>query len=172
MATPTIPEYPFTPRGLPAPKRARILRCLVLGWRPDAIAEECNVGLRTVYRIEENLFRYGSIVKPRYRMLGLPSKCTEADKNALFEWLLREGWRHQDEMVYWLWHERGVYVSQSTISRLLKKKKWTRKELRRISLGRSEELREAYRNDMRRFVADDLVFLDESIFNEKTGWRH
>jgi transposase len=25
---------------------------------------------------------------------------------------------------------------------------------------------------MRRFVAEDLVFLDESIFNEKTGWRH
>jgi transposase len=63
-------------------------------------------------------------------------------------------------------------VNQSTISRLLKKNKWPRKELQRISLGRSEELREAYRNDMRRFVADDLVFLDESIFNEKTGWRH
>lgn len=25
---------------------------------------------------------------------------------------------------------------------------------------------------MRRFVAEDLVFLDESIFNEKTGWRY
>jgi transposase len=25
---------------------------------------------------------------------------------------------------------------------------------------------------MRRYAADDLVFLDESIFNEKTGWRH
>jgi len=111
----------ITPRGLPAPKRARILRYLLLGWRPHAIAEECNVGERTVYNIEENLFRYGSIVKPRYRMLGRPSKCIEAGKNALLEWLLRKGWRHQDEMVYWLWHERGVYVSQSTISRLLKK---------------------------------------------------
>jgi transposase len=25
---------------------------------------------------------------------------------------------------------------------------------------------------MRQFTADDLIFLDESIFNEKTGWRH
>ena len=64
MATRPIPEYPYTPRGLPAPKRARILRCLLLGWRPDAIAEECNVTERTVFRIEENLLRYGSIVKP------------------------------------------------------------------------------------------------------------
>jgi transposase len=44
--------------------------------------------------------------------------------------------------------------------------------LRRISLDRSEELRQAYRDEMRHFVADNLIFLDESIFNEKTGWRH
>jgi hypothetical protein len=94
------------------------------------------------------------------------------DQKALLNWLLHEGWRYQDEMVYWLWYERGVLVSQSTISRVLKHNGWSRKELRRISLGRSEELCQAYRDEMRHFVADDLVFLDESIFNEKTGWRH
>ncbi|KAF2276518.1 uncharacterized protein EI97DRAFT_433351 [Westerdykella ornata] len=25
---------------------------------------------------------------------------------------------------------------------------------------------------MRRYAAEDIIFLDESIFNEKTGWRH
>ena len=25
---------------------------------------------------------------------------------------------------------------------------------------------------MRQFTINDLVFLDKSIFNEKTGWRH
>jgi transposase len=25
---------------------------------------------------------------------------------------------------------------------------------------------------MKKYAADDLVFLDEAIFNEKTGWRH
>ena len=25
---------------------------------------------------------------------------------------------------------------------------------------------------MKKYTADDLVFLDEAIFNEKTGWRH
>lgn len=63
-------------------------------------------------------------------------------------------------------------MSQSTISRTLKRQKWTRKELRRISLNRSGDLRRLYIDDIRHFAAEDLVFLDESIFNEKTGWRH
>jgi hypothetical protein len=76
-----------------------------------------------------------------------------------------------DEMEYWLLAERSVRVSKSTISRVLKRNGWTRKEIRRISCQRSEELRQLYRDEMAQFIADDLVFLDESIFNEKTGWR-
>lgn len=35
-----------------------------------------------------------------------------------------------------------------------------------------EALRKAYIEEMKKYTADDLVFLDEAIFNEKTGWRH
>ena len=45
-------------------------------------------------------------------------------------------------------------------------------ENNRISMNRSETLRRAYLDNIRRFVAEDLIFLDGSIFNEKTGWRH
>ncbi len=60
-------------------------------------------------------------------------------------------------------------VSQLTISHLFCKHRWSKKELRRISLNRSEELRQRYRDEMSQFAAEDLIFLDESIFNEKTG---
>ncbi len=95
-----------------------------------------------------------------------------ADQRALLNWLLCEGWRHQDEMVYWLWYECGVLVHRSTISRILKHNGWSQKQLYYILLEHSEELYQAYCDEMRHFVADNLVFLDESIFNEKTGWRH
>jgi hypothetical protein len=29
-----------------------------------------------------------------------------------------------------------------------------------------------WKEEMRQFAAEDLVFLDESMFNEKTGWRY
>ncbi|KAF1977289.1 hypothetical protein BU23DRAFT_453426, partial [Bimuria novae-zelandiae CBS 107.79] len=48
----------------------------------------------------------------------------------------------------------------------------TKRALRLFSIGRNDDLREAYRQSIRRFTQEDLVFLNKSIFNEKTGWRH
>jgi transposase len=62
--------------------------------------------------------------------------------------------------------------SLSTIGKYLKDNNWSRRTMLPFCIARNEQLRESYRNGMRRFAADDLVFLDESIFNEKTGWRH
>jgi len=86
--------------------------------------------------------------------------------------LLREGWLYQDEIVFWLWCEREVLVHRSTVAWALKMRKRTQRELRRISLARGNDLRRQWREEMCRYVAQDLVFLDESIFNEKTGWRY
>lgn len=143
-----------------------------MGWKPEVVAAECNISARTVYTIQSNLIRYGSVRKPYFRKLGRARLLSEADEDALFEYLLAQGWRQQDELIWWLVQERGILLSQPTISRTLKRRKWSQKELRRISLNRSETLRRAYIEDISRFPAEDLVFIDESIFNEKTGWRH
>jgi hypothetical protein len=90
--------------------------------------------------------------------LGRARKFSKADETVLLEYLMAEGWRQQDEMVYWLWHERGALVSRSTVSRVLKCNcistcnKWTRKEIRRISMDRSET---AYLDDICRFVTEN-----------------
>lgn len=109
---------------------------------------------------------------PQLRKLGRARKLSNGDEEALFEYLLSQGWRQQDELVWWLYNERGVHINQSTLSRIFRRRGWTRKELQRISLNRSDELRRAYIDDIRQFGAQDLIFIDESIFNEKTGWRH
>jgi len=67
--------------------RARILRFLLLGWRPDAIALEVYCSTRVVYNIEENLFMYGSLFRPQFRTKGAPRKITEAAKNSMAEFL-------------------------------------------------------------------------------------
>jgi hypothetical protein len=125
-----------------------------------------------VYKIQENLRGFGTLRRPVSGRIGRPPKISDEDGEALLEELVRSGWMYQDEMVYWLMVERGVFVSQPTIQRYIKKRQWSSSALRPFSLDRSEELRQGYRDDMARFTAEDLVFLDESIFNEKTGWRH
>lgn len=57
----------------------------------------------------------------------------QADENALFENLQSQGWRDQSEMVKWMVDERGVIVSRSTISRLIKRRQWSQKNVAQIS---------------------------------------
>lgn len=70
-----------------------------MGWRFKAIAEECKILERIVYMIQSNLLRYGSIRKPYFRQLGQARKLSKADEDALFDYLLSQGWRQQEEMV-------------------------------------------------------------------------
>ncbi len=110
--------------GHPQSSIAAVVRYLMLGWRPDAIFKETLVPVSTIYEWQRNLMRYGSAARPHTFIMGRPKKLSWQDETALLDWLLQEGWHMQDEMVYWLWNERGVLVSQSTISRLLRKNRY------------------------------------------------
>jgi len=55
---------------------------------------------------------------------------------------------------------------------MLKRRKWTQKELRRISFDCSDELRQGWKQEIQHIAAEDLVFLNEFIFNEMSGWRY
>ena len=70
---------PQKPRGISADKCAQMMRYLLLAWDVKKTAEQCNVSQQTVYTVENNLVRYGGL---------------------LFEYLMAENWRQQDEMAY------------------------------------------------------------------------
>jgi transposase len=122
-----------------------------------------------VYEMQQNLLQLGSAVRPQFATAGRPRKLAQADENRVFDWLLEEGWRNQDEIVEWLDVEHSAKVYQSTVSRMLKWHKWTRKAVKCQSNRASHELRSLSLEDLAQYEPDDLVFLDESIFNEKTG---
>jgi transposase len=135
------------------------------------IATAIGISERSAWRWQNNLRKYGSIRRPTQIPLGRPHKLSVADEKALLHELRNTGWMYQDEMIQWLAHERNVTVSQATVSSLLKANQWTSKTLSLQSDRQDDALRTAYVQDMRKFAADDLIFLDESLFNEKTGWR-
>jgi transposase len=74
-------------------------------------------------------------------------------------------------MQTFLYDEYDVVVSVSTISRLLQEKRWSKKETAKRAAERSEALRAAWRGIQPQWNADQLVFLDESAANERTGDR-
>ena len=80
----------------------------------------------------------------------------------------------QKEMAWFLWEEWGIFVDRSTISRLLKRIGWNPKQAERRGGDprQSEELRSHWLAEMLDVTAEQLVYVDESMFNQMTGWRH
>jgi hypothetical protein len=75
-------------------------------------------------------------------------------------------------MVWFLWEEWGVFVSQPTVSRTIKRIDISRKQGERVGIRQNDELRLDWKAQMLHVTAEQLVFVDESLFNETTGWRH
>ena len=157
---------------IPTTMRSKIVRYLLLHWRPDAIAAEVHCGLTTVYAIQSNLFIYGSPCRPSIRQKGAPRRVSKAMEDDLIRWLKEQPWAQQSEMVWYLWEEWGLHVHRSTISRILKRRRWSEKKGRRVGERQNEDLRMHWIAELLDVVAEQLVYVDESLFNETTGWRH
>jgi hypothetical protein len=71
-------------------------------------------------------------------------------------------------MAMFLEEEWGITVNQSTISRLLKQH-WISNKGQRIGHTQSQALRTAWQSFMLDITAEQLAFLDESIFMAQTG---
>ena len=70
-------------------------------------------------------------------------------------------------MIEFLLSEFGISVTQSTVSRLLKNLNQTHKRVKRIYSERDDELRAHFRAKMYKYKVNQLVFIDESVANER-----
>ena len=157
---------------LSAAIRSRIVRLLLLHWQPVVIVEEVHCCSRTVYSMLENIFMYSSSFKPQFRPKGIFRKVFKAAENGLIAYLEEQPWVMQKEMIWYIWEEWDINVHQFTISRILKRRRWSNKKGQRVEVRQNDELRLNWIADMLRLTAEQPVFVNESLFNETTGWRH
>jgi len=74
-------------------------------------------------------------------------------------------------MVIFLEEEWGIRVNWSTIARFLKKHKIPNKKGQKVGHTQSQALRIAWQAQMQDITAKQMVFINESIFKQQTGWR-
>jgi transposase len=89
----------------------------------------------------------------------------------LFEFIEDRPTAYLDEMQDFLYDEFDLEVSIQTIHRILQKAHWSRKAVSARAAERSAPLRNAWIGIQKSWTADQLVFLDESAANERTGDR-
>ncbi len=157
---------------LPAAIRSRIVRLLLLHWQPLAIVEEVHCCSRTMYSILENIFMYSSSFKPQFRPKEAPRKVFKAAENGLIAYLEDQPWAMQKEMVWYIWKKWGINVHRFTISRILKRRRWSNKKEQRVEVRQNDKLRLNWIVDMLHLTAEQLMFVNEFLFNEITDYCH
>ncbi len=140
-------------------------------WRPDAVATKLHIHDRTVYRWVNTLQIHGSLNRPPHLCLrtGRRRRIHTAAVESLLEYIKQNPWVYQDEMVIFLEEEWGIQVHQSTVCRLLKKHNISNQRGQRLGHTQSQSLRTAWQSLMLDITAEQMVFIDESIFKEQTG---
>lgn len=138
---------------------------------------------RTVYRMYENIQRFGQVRKPSsaVKRRGAPRKITPVMREYLMELLCARNDLWQEELVFELWCEFDVVVNQSTISRLLAEEELSNKVNTRIASRQSEAQQGVYLEELADLMSrgldagidpmDMLVYLDESACSEKVMFR-
>ena len=143
-------------------------------WRPDAVARDARSSVSTAYRWERNLAIYGDTVIPRplYAQTdGRPRSLSPAALKALIEYQRQKPWLYHVELARFLLEEWDIQVHRTTICRALKDAGISRKKGERIGDGQSEVLRIAWQAFASQVKAEQLVFIDESLFKLQTMWR-
>lgn len=92
-------------------------------------------------------------------------------RDTLFEQLVKRPDMFREEMISFLDDRFGVQVSPTTMSRMLKTEKWSRKTNGRAAKQRNPDLRELYLYKLSDCRSYQLVFIDESGCDKRSGHR-
>ena len=148
-------------------KAVALLQC---HWKPTAIANKIHCSKTTVYTWEKNLQTYGFANPPHPLRRGRPRSIHTAAKKSVLEYVQQHPWIYQDELAMFLAEEWDICVHKSTVCRLLKESRLSHRIGQRVG-PQSQLLRTAWQVFMQEVTAEQLVFIDESLFKAQTGWR-
>ncbi len=152
--------------------RSKILHLLLLHWWSDVIVEEVHCHFITVYRFQKNLFMYDSSFRSQFQLKDTSWKIFLIAEDFLITYLKQQSWAMQKEIMWFLWKKWDIHVHRFIIFRILKKRHWSNKKKQRVSIRQNDELRLSWVADLLCLTVEQLVFVDETLFNETTRWHH
>ena len=139
-------------------------------WKPSAVAYELHCHQATIDRLEKRIQTRESAEPPPGKPPGRPG-IPEAAVESLFEYQRQHPYLFKHELLKFLEEEWKVKVHKSTIFRQFKKKNIVSKKGQLLHKRANQSLRTAFQAQMLELLAEQLVFIDESLFKERGCWR-
>lgn len=115
---------------------------------------------------------HGSVIPPRNPMQGRPSILDAFQNNDLITAISESPELFIDKIRDWVLVSMDIGLSRSTIARIIEDLGITYKRLHKVACERDEELRREWMEEIQtEFVAEQMVFVDESSKDERTIYR-
>jgi transposase len=144
---------------------------LVNGLKPSQVAAYLPIGERQARRYKRNIRIFGCVLPPPYSKQGRPAKLHVAAQEAIIEFLEENPMARQDEMVQFLEDEYEIHCDRTSISRILKKLKITKRKTSPIHPDRDDQLRARWLGTLTQFHASQVVVVDESAVDQRNPGR-
>ena len=145
---------------------------LAAGKSDRAINRSLGVHRTTIRKMRLSLEFWGTAYPPQTVRLRRPLALREAQRARFKEHLLGKPSLYLEEMRDFIYDEFDVQLSLVTVYRELERMRWSRKVASKRAKEQSEPLRRLYLARMaQHYTADQIVAMDESACNQRTGDR-
>jgi transposase len=121
--------------------------------------------MRSNWNHFEKIIMFVLIIKHRSR------KLSQYHELELLKYLKQRSHAYLNEMCWFIWDEFEIFVNVSIISKALKRLKWNRKKMMRQAAQRNQQLRNDWMQRLNEWIAEQLIFLNESAACERTDDR-
>jgi hypothetical protein len=129
------------------------------------------ISLRQMQRMRFNWTQFDEmiafvlIIKHKFRKLN------QFHEIELLKYLKQRSHAYLNEMCWFVWNEFEIFVNDSIVNKALKRLSWNKKKMMRQTTQRNQQLRNDWMQRLSEWIAEQLIFLNESAACERIDDR-
>jgi transposase len=142
------------------------------GWLTGNICAILGISDESLRRWCQNVEQFGNVVPVHNPLRGRPSTLDAFQVHELIEMLNETPELFLDEIRDWVLVSQDVGLSRSAINKIIEDLGFTYKYMKKVAVERDKEGRRQWMEAIRaEFVAEQMVFVDESSKDDRTIFR-
>jgi transposase len=130
-----------------------------------------DVSLRQMQRMRFNWTHFDEMIALVLIIEHKSRKLNQFHEIELLRYLKQRLHAYLNEMCWFVWDVFEISVNDSIVSKALKRLNWNRKKMMRKTAQRNQQLRNDWMQRLSEWIAEQLIFLDESAACERTDDR-